>query len=136
MIGIADARFQDDLARAARRADKLAPDYRVPDSARANTPERISAALAPFRQRGLFPEFPFGSDFSAEERRLIPALQHLKTRSSTLRGKLGLVLDAFFQGGSEDDLMPLIERMGLAHPEGMEEKLYRRLLALALKQTQ
>jgi len=136
MIGIADARFQDDLARAARRAGKLAPDYRVPPSARANTPERISAALAPFRQRGLFPEFPFGSDFSAEERRLIPALQHLKSRSSTLPGKLGLVLEAFLRGGPEDALMPLIERMGLARPKGLEEKLYRRLLSLALKKTQ
>src|SRR5204862_3704780 len=67
LVEIADARFQPELVRAAQRAGKLASDYRVPDAARANTPQRIEAALAPFREQGLFPEFPFGSDFTPEE---------------------------------------------------------------------
>jgi hypothetical protein len=136
MIAVADARFQDDLVRAARRAGKLAPDYWVPDSARANTPERLSSALAPFRERGLFAEFPFGSDFTAEERRLIPALQHLKARSGTLAGKVGLLLESLLQGGATPDSMPLMERMALSRPKSLKEKLFQRLLALALKRTQ
>jgi acyl-CoA hydrolase len=136
MIAIADARFQDDLVRAARRAGKLGADYRVPDSARANTPARITGALAPFGQRGLFPEFPFGSDFTAEERRLIPALQYLRSRSGTLAGKAGLLLESLFQGSAEPDSRPFLERMALSRPKHMREKLYRRLLALALKKTQ
>ena len=136
MIAITDARFQGGLAQAARRAGKLAPGYRIPDSARANTPERIATALASFRERGLFPEFPFGSDFTAEEQRLVSALQLLKGRSSTLSGKLGLFFQSVFQRAAGSDLAPFMERMSLGQPKDLKEKFVRRLLALALRKTQ
>ena len=136
LVALADARFQPVLMREAQRAGKLAPDYRPPDRARANTPERISEALAPWRARGLFPEFPFGSDFTAEELRLIPALQHLKARSTTRIGSLSLLLSALLQGNTVQDFAPLMERMALAKPRTAKERLYQRLLAAALKKTQ
>src|SRR5262249_15432834 len=71
LLAITDARFQPALLREAQRAGKLARDYRLPDAIRANTPQRIADALAPSRGRGLFPDLPFGSDFTEEERRLI-----------------------------------------------------------------
>ena len=78
MLGIADSRFQDELARAAKDAGKLAKTYEIPREARDNTPERIAAALKPAREAGLLPLFPFGSDFTEVEQRLIPALQILQ----------------------------------------------------------
>ncbi len=133
LIEIADARFQPGLVSAAQRAGKLAPDYRIPDAARANTPQRLDKALAPFREQGLFPEFPFGSDFTPEELRLIPALQVLKARSSTTVGKLTLFLHALLHGKATKEMEPLLQRMGLDQPKNMSERLTQRLLALALK---
>ncbi len=78
MLSISDSRFQDELARAARDAGKLAKAYEIPREARDNTPERIAAALKPAREAGLLPLFPFGSDFTEVEQRLIPALQILQ----------------------------------------------------------
>jgi acyl-CoA hydrolase len=136
LLSITDARFQPALMRQAQRAGKLPTDYRLPEAARANTPERIAEALAPFRARGLFPEFPFGSDFTREELRLIPALQHLKARSGTRLGSVGLVLEALLLGGVSAEHMPLMERMTLARPRTATERLCQRLLAVALTKTQ
>ncbi|HEX2650889.1 MAG TPA: acetyl-CoA hydrolase/transferase C-terminal domain-containing protein [Burkholderiales bacterium] len=136
MIAIADARFQNDLARAAQRAGKLAADYRIPEAARRNNSQTISAALAPFRARGLFAEFPFGSDFTVEERRLIPALQYLKARSGNAAGRLGLLCKGLLSGSPGEEIEPFLRRMGLDQPKTLAERLSRRLLARALRRTQ
>ena len=75
MLAIADSRFQDDLTRQAKDAGKLAKNFEIPSAHRENFPERIAAALKPAREAGLLPSFPFGSDFTDVEQRLIPALQ-------------------------------------------------------------
>ena len=86
MLSIADSRFQDELARQAKDAGKLAKGFRDPAAHRDNTPERIAAALKPAREAGLLPSFPFGSDFTEVEQRLIPALQILQeAQASPLR---------------------------------------------------
>jgi acyl-CoA hydrolase len=135
VLAITDARFQAELASQAKRAGKLARGYRLPDTARANTPERLAAALAPFKERGLFADFPFGSDFTDEELRLIPALQDLKARSTKGLGRISLLLDLLLQGRVGDDLVPYLERMALDRPAGWRERLYRRLLVAALRRT-
>ncbi len=61
--------------RQAKDAGKLPRGYEIPAAHRENYPERIGAALKPARERGLLPSFPFGSDFTDVEQRLIPALQ-------------------------------------------------------------
>ena len=72
MLAITDARFLDGLVAQAKRAGKLRATFSVPDRWRQNTPARLLEALRPFQARGLFADFPFGSDFTAEERRLCP----------------------------------------------------------------
>ena len=67
----------------------------LPPSARQNYPERISAALRPYRQSGLLPSFPFGSDFTATEQRLIPALQVLQEVQRTPLRLPGLLWQGF-----------------------------------------
>ncbi|HSS06047.1 MAG TPA: acetyl-CoA hydrolase/transferase C-terminal domain-containing protein, partial [Rhodanobacteraceae bacterium] len=85
MLAITDARFQDELAESARRAGKLARDFRVPDAWRRNTPADLAERMRPFRAKGLFQQFPFGSDFTPVEQRLLPALLWLKKSTADWR---------------------------------------------------
>src|SRR5215475_7940791 len=78
MLQVTDSRFQDELARTAKEAGKLPKSYEIPAACRENSPERITRALKPAREAGLLPAFPFGSDFTDVEQRLIPALQVLQ----------------------------------------------------------
>jgi len=131
MLSIADSRFQDELARAAKDAGKLAKTYEVPREVRDNTPERITAALKPAREAGLLPLFPFGSDFTDVEQRLIPALQILQEAQAAPLRLAALVwrgltrtLDA---AGQE-----CLARLGLDRPKTFEERMYRALVSAAL----
>jgi hypothetical protein len=78
MLQVADSRFQDELARQAKDAGKLPRQFEIPPGYRENYPDRIAKALQPAREAGFLPSFPFGSDFSDVEQRLIPALQLLQ----------------------------------------------------------
>jgi len=127
MIGIADARFQDELAQRAKDAGKLDPEWRIPDRFRANTPETLEAAFAPFVDEALFPDYPFGSDFTDVEQRLIPALQRLKRLSSS---KWALIRAAL--SGRPDGHAEALARLGLDRPDNLRERLYARLVAAAL----
>src|SRR5262249_39605786 len=81
MVSIADSRFQDELLRQPKDAGKIDRTFTLPKSARDNTPDMIARALKPAADTGLLPTFPFGTDFTAVEQRLIPALQKLKSAS-------------------------------------------------------
>src|SRR5262249_26737830 len=83
MLAVSDSRFQDELARQAKDAGKLPRAFEIPAADRENFPERIAAALKPAREAGLLPSFPFGSDFTDVEQRLIPALQLLQAAQRT-----------------------------------------------------
>ena len=78
MLQVTDSRFQPELARQAKEAGKLPKDFEIPIAYRDNLPERIAGALKPARDAGLLPSFPFGSDFTDVEQRLIPALELLQ----------------------------------------------------------
>jgi len=119
------------LARA-KQAGKIARDYRIPDIHRGNTPQAIEAALARFRKDGLFPEFPFGTDFTAEEIVLAKALRQLKERTSTLSGKGFAVAGALVHSDIPDRMKPYLERMALDRPKTFGEKLMRKLIAAEL----
>ena len=131
MLAITDARFQDGLLAEAKAAGKIPKGYRIPDAARANLPERIEAALAPARARGLLPPFPFGTDFTATEQRLMPALQRLKAASASplAAARLGLAGIAA-AGGDESDCLA---RLGLDASAGLRDRLYRALVLGALR---
>ncbi|MDT8319006.1 MAG: acetyl-CoA hydrolase/transferase C-terminal domain-containing protein [Xanthomonadales bacterium] len=128
MIHIADTRFQDELAGQARRAGKLDPNWSIPDSARSNTPEALERVLSPFAGRGTFPGYPFGSDFTADERRLIPALNKLRSLS---KNKWALAKAAL--AGRPGEYPEELARLGLDAPDNFREKLYARLVAAALR---
>jgi acyl-CoA hydrolase len=136
MAGIADARFQAPLLRSAYghgKVDSATPDARA--LAR-NTPERLRAALAPFRADGSLPDYPLGSDFTLVEQRLVKALTWLKANTATRGAKLKTIARALFapKATSPDDLEALA-RMGYASPAGAGEALYAKLVTLALRST-
>lgn len=132
MLAISDARFVDGLAADAIRAGKLPRDFRVPDTWRGNTPEALSKRLAPFAARGLFPAFPFGSDFTAVEQRLLPALLWLK-RASSERRRWPALLGALIAPGQAEGADECLARLQLgAEARSLRERLLGRLLRGAL----
>ncbi|MDI9237487.1 acetyl-CoA hydrolase/transferase C-terminal domain-containing protein [Lysobacter sp. LF1] len=132
MAGIADARFQQGLLDSAKRNGKLRADFSLPARAARNTPEVLSKALAPFHRNGALPDYPLGSDFTPVEQRLVKALGWLKANTGTRGGKLRTVLQAL---GSHPLDAEALQRMELASPRGIGERLEARLLSLALSQT-
>lgn len=128
MLAICDARFAQRLADCAVDAGKIGREaLRLPS---ANTPERLRQTLAPFRHEGLLPTYPLGSDFSAVEERLVGALGWLKRATAGRGGRLRTVLAALLSSGSDD--VEALERMQLARPRGLSERLHARLLRHAL----
>jgi acyl-CoA hydrolase len=127
MLAIADSRFQDELLRQAKDAGKIERSYELPKSARDNTPGAVVRALKPAADAGLLPQFPFGTDFTDVEQRLIPALEKLKSAS------LVEVAALFLRGlSAQTDHSDCIDRMGLANPQSFSLRIYARLLRGAL----
>ena len=101
----------------------------MPRSARDNTPEAIERALKPAADAGLLPLFPFGTDFTEVEQRLIPALEKLKSASpGALAGLLMHGLGAHAQADED-----CLDRLGLAHPKTLSDRLYAALVRGALQ---
>jgi acyl-CoA hydrolase len=128
MLAITDSRFQDELLSQAKDAGKIARNYELPKSARNNTPDAIERALKPAADAGLLPLFPFGTDFTETEQRLIPALEKLKSASP-----FELVSYAWRGLGAGNDHKDCLERMGLANPKGFTDRLYACMIGGALR---
>ncbi len=126
MLSISDSRFQDELLRQARDAGKIARDFELPKAARNNTPEMIAQALQPAADAGLLPVFPFGTDFTAPEQRLIPALSALKSASPMQLARL------LIGGLSATADTACLERLGLAKPSSLKDRFYAALVRGAL----
>lgn len=138
MADIADARFRGGLIAAANGSGKWSDSASATPRAASgrNTPERLRAALAPFRADGTLPDYPLGSDFTPVEQRLVKALTWLKGATATRAGKAMTIVRAFASAGpiaAEDD--EALARMGYAAPQGWADRLYAKLLRLALAST-
>jgi acyl-CoA hydrolase len=129
MLAIADSRFQDELLRRAKDAGKIEKTFELPAACRDNTPERIARALGEARE--LLPPFPFGSDFTATEERLIPALELL--RAAPPLQLAGLLARGLLASAPAKDVHDCLARMGLAHPSGVSARIEAALLHAALE---
>jgi hypothetical protein len=129
MLAIADSRFQDELLRRAKDAGKIEKTFELPAACRDNTPERIARGLGEARE--LLPPFPFGSDFTATEERLIPALELL--RAAPPLQLAGLLARGLLASASAKDVHDCLARMGLAHPSGVSARIEAALLHAALE---
>jgi acetyl-CoA hydrolase/transferase-like protein len=131
MLQVADSRFQDELAKIAKDAGKLPRNFEIPRVHRENYPERIADALKPAREAGLLPSFPFGSDFTDVEQRLIPALQLLREAQRTPLRLPGLLWQGMTQPPDAARL-ECLARLGLDRPTTFAERGYRALVNAAL----
>jgi Acetyl-CoA hydrolase/transferase C-terminal domain len=134
MLQVADSRFQADLMRQAKDAGKLPKNHEIPAAHRENFSERIVAALKPARDAGLLPSFPFGSDFTDTEQRLIPALQLLQDAQRSPLHLPALLWQGFTHRPDAAD-SECLARLGLDRPATLAERAYRALVTAALVQS-
>ena len=133
MLSICDARFQDGLAARAKASGKLRADFVVPERWRCNTPEHLARTLQPMRDRGDFPLFPFGSDFSPEELGLLPALKKLREVTASKADLAAFLLGSLFARGAGEADRALLDRLGLTQVRGGREWLLKKLVVHALR---
>lgn len=134
LLNIADSRFQEQLLTQAREAGKIPDDYRIPERFRNNTPERLQQGLAPLQRKGLFPKFPFGTDFTPEEQVLMDVLEKLKRDMQSKGGLLKTLA-----GAVEATLLPpanatpYLARLGLEHPADLKQAAIQKLIVAELR---
>jgi len=131
MLRVADSRFQDELMRQAKDAGKLPKNHEIPAAHRENYPGRIANALKPAREAGLLPSFPFGSDFTDAEQRLIPALLVLQEAEHALPRLAGLLWQGLTHTPNAAD-RECLARLGLDKPATWPERAWRALVSAAL----
>jgi len=131
MLSVADSRFQPGLLAKAKEAGKIGGDYQIPEAFRDNTPGRIQRVISSARKAGHLGAFPFGSDFTETEQRLLPALNLLQ-RAAGSKSELLRLAAAGWRAVPDAQQLACIERMGLDQPRGLKQRLYRLLLQGAL----
>jgi acyl-CoA hydrolase len=131
MLNICDSRFQDELMEQAKSAGKLAADYEIPRAFTQNTPDRLEFMYRRYREQGLFPDFPLGSDFTYVEETLLRSLKWLKEHVK-VSGMLELAKASRIDEETERHFAPHLERMGYTKPSGIKGSLYRQLLLMGL----
>jgi hypothetical protein len=133
LLNITDSRFQDELLQKAKRAKKIPDDYQIPAQFKNNLPERIEKTMAPFKKKGLFPAFPFGTDFTKEELALGKALRGLKEKMAEgLGSKASSLGKAMTIRSVPEKSLPYLQRMQLDHPTTGKEKMMQKLVIYAL----
>ena len=134
MLQIADSTFQPILIAQAQRARKLVANYRLPEDA-ANNSSQVLQDI--FRHQDLqphFPEYPLGTELTATEQELVPALEWLQANTARPMSKLRVLLGAVLTGGAPM-ATAAIDRLGLTQASNLSERLQRRLVNYALKAT-
>jgi len=133
MLNVADSRFQEGLLRKAKRAGKIAADYRIPEAFRDNRPAVVRRRLALPAAAGWLTRYPFGSDLTEIEQDLAAALKRLRNRTSTYTG----MADAFRAAiGSDTGRYPdHLERLGVDPKGSLRDRIHSRLVCGELDRT-
>lgn len=121
------------MLRQAKAARKIEKGYEIPREFRNNTPERIEDFLGAARADGSLPEFPFGTEMTAEELALLPALTRLKHASRSIAGLATLALRGTPWAAPEEQERILLRRLGLEKPQTPKERLEAALVLGALR---
>ncbi|MCP4020236.1 MAG: hypothetical protein GY729_00200 [Desulfobacteraceae bacterium] len=118
----------------AKKTKKVEPHYQIPDCFRNNFPERLKKTMARFKEKNLFPVFPFGTAFTDEEIAIGKSLKEFKekvadSKTAILPGLMGQMISSIPRNAK-----PYLERMELDKPGSYQEKLMQKLVVFALKQ--
>lgn len=135
ILSIADSRFQPELLRQAKDAGKIPKSFDLSPAWRNNTPDRVERALVLLRERGLLPQFPFGTDFTETEQRLIPALRAMQSAAMSPLALLGLAAEGVAGKGDAGLEQACLARLELDRGGGLKDRFYGLLLRGALRQT-
>jgi acyl-CoA hydrolase len=132
MLALADSRFQERLAQAARNAGKLPPDYHVPPAWRNNYPERIEMALKVYLQSGMLPALPFGHDFTEAELAIVRRLRGLQAAAANWGGRLKLLRALAAPAPADrDDVHAALHHLRLDRPATPAQRRLARLVRAA-----
>ncbi|MBK9986976.1 MAG: acetyl-CoA hydrolase [Betaproteobacteria bacterium] len=127
LIAVADSRFQEELVKQAKAHGKLERDYEVPERYRNNLPEALEEKLHPWADAGLLPPFPFGTDLTADELKIVGALKKLKHATQHPSELLSVAFKSFWEGKQAPQAY--LERLGLADAHSFKDAVIRRLFA-------
>jgi len=127
LIAVADSRFHDGLVAQAKAAGKLNADYEVPEQYRQNLPEVLRSRLQPWRQSGLLPDFPFGTDLSEGEIEMVTALRKMQHATRHPVELVAMVLKSL--ASSREAPPAYLERLGLDDATSFKKMFLRRLFA-------
>lgn len=136
LLNIADSRFQEELLAQAKSCGKIDADYEIPARYRHNTPERLERVAGRLRAEGLFPKFPFGTDFTHEEQVLGDVLQNLKAKMGSRRTLFRTLAGAVGTAGMAmpPAAQPYLARMGLDQPHDLKETAVQKLILAELRE--
>jgi len=134
MLNITDSRFQKSLLKEAIKNRKLKSDYKIPPLYRNNYPEVLDSRLKPFKENGMFPLFPFGTEFTDTEISLGKALKKLKMDMETNKLRTLKKISENFFVKRPSKSMPYLQRMGLEKPSGIKEWILAKMIVMALQE--
>ncbi|MBQ0930649.1 acetyl-CoA hydrolase/transferase C-terminal domain-containing protein [Ideonella alba] len=127
LICIADSRFQDELIRAAQSHGKLEAGWQVPEAHRHNLPATLDSRLHPWSEAGALPDFPFGTDLTADELHIVRALKRLKKATEHPVDLVRLALKALWE--NREAPPAYLQRLGLDEATDFKQLFIRKLFA-------
>ncbi|MBF0376638.1 MAG: hypothetical protein HQK72_04055 [Desulfamplus sp.] len=132
LLCIADSRFQEELLEKAKKSGAIEADWQIPQQFRDNLPEILEAKIGPYRMQGFFSAFPFGTAFTKEEIILGKALRGFKELAARNKFAVmnGLISKSI--GGIPEKAIPYLERMDLANPKTVQERMMQKMVIFAL----
>lgn len=133
MLSITDRQFQKDLLQVAKANCKINKKFELKSPWRKNSQGALLRKLQPYRQDGLLPDYPFGTDFTEIEQRLVPVLKKLKSVSRSKTSLLKLAVKGFLANDDKSDSNAL-KRLGFQHPSSIKDRITRLVLLGALHQ--
>ena len=133
MLNIADSRFQQQFLAEVKKAEKLEPDYQIPEEYRNNYPEKVAALLKPYQEQGYFKPFPFGSDLTDDDVALGSSLKVMKALGEASKLKMTAGLISEFLKPVPASAERHLKRMKLDNPVSFKEKMYRKMIIFALR---
>ncbi|KZY44645.1 MULTISPECIES: acetyl-CoA hydrolase/transferase C-terminal domain-containing protein [unclassified Oleiphilus] len=134
LIKVADSRFQQELLEDMKSKGKVRESFTLPAEYKENYPEKLAGILKSAREKGLFPPFPLGSDFTDEEIALGKSLKDLKALMAHPRQMIKAVIRSFVHKVDADEARPFLERLSLDHPDSTKDKILQHLILLELEE--
>ncbi|TNF24395.1 MAG: hypothetical protein EP319_18465 [Deltaproteobacteria bacterium] len=132
LLKITDSRFQEELLSIAKKYKKVEKNWQIPKEFCQNTPDYVTSKLKPYKEKGYFDKFPFGTDFTEEEIIIGGALKKLKKATARKPRAIKILLSNLVASPRVKGQEKYLERMNLLKPKGFKERFFQKLLLRSL----